>query len=264
MKKLIVTTLFLAVALPAQAALLTNLKYGMVANDSVAELQEYLIAKGFMTGEATGNFKFKTFEAVKKYQKEAGLPITGYVGPLTRGEINTDLMATETEIEEPEVALDEEVVASTTFKTTAPDTLFTTPSGVVVDMAGNTVLGSSAVQTPSEPTPSAIRIIKTSTNNVYSGGICQGVENGAGRIIYSIEVLDQDGKAMPNKEVTYTTSEGTTGVLKTDAVNKRVILFYEPKTLRGNVSVTATHYNVSATTEFTVTPMPADRPSYCI
>jgi N-acetylmuramoyl-L-alanine amidase len=64
-------------------------------NDEVKELQERLIADGYMTGPSTGYFWVKTLAAVRKFQKDHGIRTvngvvytTGNVGPLTLAALN--------------------------------------------------------------------------------------------------------------------------------------------------------------------------------
>ncbi|MCX6723713.1 MAG: peptidoglycan-binding domain-containing protein [Candidatus Staskawiczbacteria bacterium] len=83
--------LFLFIPLVAGASLNANLYYGLKNNNDVRTLQQYLISKGFFTGSATGNFFSLTLGGVKKYQTSKSINSTGYVGPLTRQAINTDL-----------------------------------------------------------------------------------------------------------------------------------------------------------------------------
>ena len=62
-----------------------DLRFGMRANAEVRRLQQFLVAKGYLSSDlATGNFFTRTRLAVKKFQANNGLPSTGYVGPLTR------------------------------------------------------------------------------------------------------------------------------------------------------------------------------------
>ena len=92
MKKIIALSLALLVLpMVAFASLDTNLYYGVKNQSQVRELQEFLIDKGLLTGEATGNFYSLTLKAVKKYQESQSLPQTGYVGTMTRGAINQEL-----------------------------------------------------------------------------------------------------------------------------------------------------------------------------
>lgn len=86
---LLATTAFISTT---YSAIDQNLKYG-VKNDSVFELQEYLISKGLLNSSPSGFFGSLTLKAVKEYQTSKGLPSTGYVGALTRAEINKDLEA---------------------------------------------------------------------------------------------------------------------------------------------------------------------------
>lgn len=93
MKKFFVFLFLLLMPSFISASIDQNLYYGMVRNNSVKELQQFLISKGFLTGQATGNFYSLTLSAVKKYQKSINLNGTGYVGPLTRQTINSDLLS---------------------------------------------------------------------------------------------------------------------------------------------------------------------------
>lgn len=78
----------------SQASIDVNLKYGAKGQE-VVELQEFLADKGFLTSSASGNFFSLTRKAVIAYQTSLGLPATGYVGPMTRTEINKDLAASD-------------------------------------------------------------------------------------------------------------------------------------------------------------------------
>lgn len=64
-----------------------NLSRGSNGND-VMELQKILIAQGFMSVAANGNFGPATEAAVKAYQKAHGLEAVGAVGPQTRALLN--------------------------------------------------------------------------------------------------------------------------------------------------------------------------------
>lgn len=65
-----------------------NLGFGLSGSD-VTELQKVLIAAGILKIDApTGNFGQLTKVAVQVFQKSHGISQTGFVGPLTRGELN--------------------------------------------------------------------------------------------------------------------------------------------------------------------------------
>ena len=105
MKKIIATIIGLAI-LPSMAfaSIDSNLKYGM-SGQQVSELQEFLVSKGFLQVQPTGNFYSLTLGAVKAFQTANGIPSTGYVGTLTRAEINNELTvdvasSTQAEIQE--------------------------------------------------------------------------------------------------------------------------------------------------------------------
>lgn len=92
MKKLHIALLVTFFVIPSisLASIDTNLKYGSRGLD-VTELQDFLIDKGFLTGQSSGNFFSLTRRAVVAYQASVGLPATGFVGPMTRTKINDDL-----------------------------------------------------------------------------------------------------------------------------------------------------------------------------
>ncbi len=90
MKKLLLGALFLFPFLTnAQVVAFTSdMHYGSTGPEVVA-LQEFLHEQGVFTGNATGNFYSITLKAVKDFQRAEGItPISGFVGPITRGVIN--------------------------------------------------------------------------------------------------------------------------------------------------------------------------------
>lgn len=93
MKKFLLALLLTGLIMPSVsfASIDINLKYGS-RGDAVVELQEFLISKGFLSGEASGNFFSLTQKAVIAYQKSVGLPTTGFVGLMTRTKINDELL----------------------------------------------------------------------------------------------------------------------------------------------------------------------------
>jgi peptidoglycan hydrolase-like protein with peptidoglycan-binding domain len=67
-----------------------DLKYGM-ENNEVKELQKALKVLGYFTLEPTGYFGPRTKQSVIAFQMIKNLPQTGFVGPLTRAELNKKL-----------------------------------------------------------------------------------------------------------------------------------------------------------------------------
>lgn len=98
MKKIYILSLLLAFPLIGFASIDNDLRYG-ATGQPVTELQEFLIDKGFLTTQASGNFFSLTKSAVQKYQQSVGLPTTGFVGPMTREKINAELSAAVSEEE---------------------------------------------------------------------------------------------------------------------------------------------------------------------
>lgn len=64
-----------------------NLKFGD-KNEDVKNLQARLVVEKLFKVSPTGYFGSITLAAVKAYQKLHGVPTTGFVGPLTRAELN--------------------------------------------------------------------------------------------------------------------------------------------------------------------------------
>jgi murein L,D-transpeptidase YcbB/YkuD len=72
-------------------AINSNLSIGTSGSD-VITLQKFLENKGLLvlpTGTAEGYFGSLTKQALISFQQSAGLPLTGYCGPMTRSAINT-------------------------------------------------------------------------------------------------------------------------------------------------------------------------------
>lgn len=72
----------------AKYKFIKNLRKGLTMED-IKELQSRLSIEGDYDGPVTGFFGVMTYDAVVKYQSRNGLPRTGYVGPLTRGILNS-------------------------------------------------------------------------------------------------------------------------------------------------------------------------------
>ena len=64
-----------------------DLSYGM-ANLDVYSMQKYLVQNGFGTYVPTGFFGDKTRSSVIAFQKKYNIIQTGFVGPITRGQLN--------------------------------------------------------------------------------------------------------------------------------------------------------------------------------
>lgn len=79
-------------AASASAALNGDLHYGLTNDVYVIQLQTLLKNQGIYTGPTTGNFFGLTQTAVKIFQAKNGLPVTGYVGPLTRNALNSSVV----------------------------------------------------------------------------------------------------------------------------------------------------------------------------
>lgn len=132
----------------AIAAFDVNLQFGS-KGPAVVELQKALIEKGHLSGTPTGNFFSLTKQAVIAFQKAAGLPQSGFVGPLTRAKLagQTGSQAT--------------VPQPPSTQTPNSQTLSQALSAVPFFMIKNTFAFSSttAFQTPSSKRPSTRRVV---------------------------------------------------------------------------------------------------------
>ncbi len=112
MKKIIISaSLFAGLLLGTQISFAQNISDGDLSNDTcvslqtsilrfrstdataggdISELQDFLIAKGMLTGSPTGFYGRLTVNAVKAYQRQMGVSPTGNVGPLTKGIIEKE------------------------------------------------------------------------------------------------------------------------------------------------------------------------------
>lgn len=78
----------------SSAIITRQLTKGMQAQDDVRKLQLFLIAKGYLTADPTGNYFSQTAEALRKFQAEKGIAGDGtVVGPATRAAITADVAA---------------------------------------------------------------------------------------------------------------------------------------------------------------------------
>lgn len=67
----------------------TDLRYGARNNDSVRRLQQFLIGQRYLDqGSATGNFLTLTRNALRRFQGDNALPVTGVLDIKTRNAIN--------------------------------------------------------------------------------------------------------------------------------------------------------------------------------
>ncbi len=110
-----ILSLFLVIATSNSVSafeLSKNIKQGQKGDD-VVYLQNFLITKGYLEGQATGYFGNLTKAAVIRYQKEKNLLSVGHVGPLTRKAIQEDLgTAKNTIVESPKTNSTESVKES--------------------------------------------------------------------------------------------------------------------------------------------------------
>lgn len=223
-----------------------DLKYGSKGAE-VTELQEFLIDKGFLHSEATGNFYTLTKSAVMAYQTSENLPSTGFVGPLTRGKINAVLAVDDSaEIDEtgtvtpPVVAVSPDTLA---LKQTLDSLLAQVKSlqdqqkaladaQKATTQETNTKLGTIVTNTtplPPAPQPaiivpmdkSAITVetIKSPVTSLNSSGAPYG------NYTFNVVVLDKDGKRvkdasvlMEGEDSTFWTNPPSPQVRNTDGV----------------------------------------------
>lgn len=179
----------------ALASIDLNLKYGSRGGE-VTELQEFLIDKGFLLGQSSGNFFSLTRRAVIAYQSSVGLPATGYVGPMTRTKINDDLSQSNA----PSISAEITETGTTTSPTTARASSAATsvhvdfckniegiqtyvPLGMLIDSGGscfsnviNSNQGPNVVMAPISTTTNTNSAV-SQTNEIRRGMMVSTIEN---------------------------------------------------------------------------------------
>lgn len=92
MKKLIAVLAGVLLLLPSLTMALEpfnkDLRYGMTKNAEVKRMQEFLRDEGLYKGAITGNYYALTRDAIRKYQKNNGLKVTGLFDKVTRSKVN--------------------------------------------------------------------------------------------------------------------------------------------------------------------------------
>ena len=83
MRKIVSFMLILSMVLVSALASSETLRYGM-CGEGVVQLQQSLIEKGFLKGEADGVFGYKTEKAIRAFQKSNNLKIDGIAGECTQ------------------------------------------------------------------------------------------------------------------------------------------------------------------------------------
>jgi peptidoglycan hydrolase-like protein with peptidoglycan-binding domain len=143
-KKIIfLITLFTLIFLAGTSSAITynferDLSYGLTNDPDVKALQEILDIEGcFDYPEYTGNFYSVTLNGVKCFQEKYSIPATGYVGPITRTNLNK--FYGEEEVTE-EVTTEEVPTEETTTPEIQPSSLSQTISGDLT-VAGNIKAG---------------------------------------------------------------------------------------------------------------------------
>lgn len=143
MKKYIIALALFALPFVTQASIDKNLYYGLKNDAQVIELQEFLIDNSYLSGSATGNFFSLTLKGIKKFQADNGLPTTGFVGVLTRAEINKKLAMG--------LAESEEELAKEPVTTPTPSVMPTVPT-VPIPTIPVYSSPSPTIQEPTQPT----------------------------------------------------------------------------------------------------------------
>jgi len=99
MKKLIAVLVGVLLLLPSLTMALEpfnkDLRYGMTKNAEVKRMQEFLRDEGLYKGAITGNYYTLTRDAVRKYQKNNGLKVTGLFDKVTRSKVNEGVVVSE-------------------------------------------------------------------------------------------------------------------------------------------------------------------------
>lgn len=202
MKKLIVLALLLS-PFTAFADFQSNLHYGSTGTDVVA-LQEFLANQGVFSGQATGNFYSITLAAVKLFQQKEGItPVSGYVGPVTRGIIN-GLLAVQAPDSEGDATTTQATVDLSTLPPTVPPKVvyvpvYTPPAPVQTNNGGT--IGSNPQPMP---TPVPDRIVLDYNSPVANPQGRPGIANTP--FLITVSPLLSDGSLDESALVTVTSN----------------------------------------------------------
>lgn len=189
MKKLFIAVLFLFPTLAFAQTFDTNLQYGMTNNQAVTALQEFLTGQHVYNGPISGNFFSLTLAAVKRFQTaESITPVSGFVGPITRGTINS-ILDSQTTISEGSAATTTlPIDLSQATSTVAPPQVIyvQVPAPIVVPTPVQTIT-TPIVQTPAPRNPPTVtgnnviadsKIVTSGIHEVTFGSFTLSVSNG--------------------------------------------------------------------------------------
>lgn len=250
MKKLLLVGLFLfpTLAFAQVVPFSTNLSYGSTGSD-VTALQEFLTAQQVYTGPISGNFYSLTLAAVKRFQTaESITPVSGFVGPITRGTINALITAPDSE--ENAATTTEPVDLSTTTVSVAPS--YAPPQIIYVQVPVQTQ--QSQVVTPVPPEVQATpEIIPTSIELVtqypreqqfVSQELPQETDvNICDTLTFWPVIFDQNGNQIPNPTATFInpdTQQATTYAwyqYTSTTTNSTKVLNYSSGNLNGSYTL---------------------------
>src|SRR3989344_3853649 len=217
-----------------------DLQLGSTGPD-VSALQEFLINQGVLSGQATGNFYSLTLKAVKDFQTKQGItPVSGYVGPTTRGVIN-QILGMQTSNNDANAIVTKPVTDLSQQQNT-----FTLPNGAVVNSNGDVITPAQTIpqqnQTITQQNKTlsiSIGTVTTNTTSVHIGWntniptdskVFLTLDNGSIQVIssvsgYSTQHFVDISNLKPNTQYSYTIEaiNGTqdqklTGVFSTSAL----------------------------------------------
>lgn len=249
LKLALVTALFVPFFASAQTvAFGTNLSYGSTGADVIA-LQEFLTDQQVYTGPISGNFYSLTLAAVKRFQKAEGIsPVSGYVGPITRGTINTLIVAPDSE---------EDATTSTPVDlstTTVPVIPTYTPPQIIYVQVPTSVQSQAItpivpeIQSAPEIVPTSMELVTSYPNNqIVLPNLYQRIDywpNICNAVTLWLVVFDQNGNIIPNASATFVnpdTQVSTTNEwyqYTSPATSTTKIINYSSGSLNGSYSIT--------------------------
>ena len=150
--KYLIAVLLIITPAVSIASINTNLSFGS-RGQAVTDLQNLLISKGFLNGQASGGFYSLTKQAVVAYQASLGLPATGFVGLMTRAKINTGSISQTASVETSQTT--QTSPAQTQTNLTSPTAITTiNPTITMPAQTYSNSAGQSANTTSATPTTS--------------------------------------------------------------------------------------------------------------
>lgn len=183
MKKILLSVFALSILLPtlAFASFDTSLKYGS-RGDAVLELQDLLVAQGFLKAKVDGRYGLVTLNAVKAFQTANGLSPDGYFGKASRTKASSILA---------DQLQSSNIAEQSDTGTIAPAT--STVAGCTSTSAYSATTGQPCNSTTQPTTPNLpVGCTSTSGFSITTGQSCNGIVATVQQLQQTVQQIQQN------------------------------------------------------------------------